>query len=81
MSLPPGSLVQYCYQAVAGTLSPHHKTTRYFGGLLIKIEHFGDLCNWTLVQRNSLDSNCRDANCYRIGAVAERGLQGLRIMG
>ena len=55
--------------AVAGTLSPHPRLNLYFGGLLIKLEHLGDFRNWTLVLRNSSDSNCRDAKCYRIGAV------------
>jgi hypothetical protein len=54
---------------VAGTRSPHHKLTLYFGGLLIKIEQLAGLRNCTLGQCSSLDSNCRDAKCYRIGAM------------
>jgi hypothetical protein len=72
MLLPPWSWAQNFAVAEAGILSPHHKTNTYFTGVLIKIEQFAGLCNWTLVPRNSSDSNRDNTKCYRTGAVAER---------
>jgi hypothetical protein len=71
--LPPWSWAQNFAVAEAGILSPHHKTNTYFTGILIKIEQLAGLCNWTLVPRNSSDSNWDSTKCYRIDANASSG--------
>jgi hypothetical protein len=74
MLLPPCSDAELCGRC-GGYPVPKPRLTLYFRGLLIKLEHLGEFRNWTLVLRNSPDSNCRDAKCYRIGAAAEGELQ------